>query len=133
MDKKIRWQQRFANFEKSFFHLRNAINIPNPNDTEKAGLVQFFEISYELAWKTLKDFLESEGFLTNTPRDTIKQAFQSQFISDGHAWLAALSDRNLTSHTYDESTALKIDHLIRSKYFLLLNDFYSNFKNKSQS
>ena len=59
MNKNIRWQQRFSNFEKSFSQLNKAIKIKTPSDTERAGLIQFFEISFELAWKTLKDFLEA--------------------------------------------------------------------------
>ena len=105
----IRWEQRFQNFEKALGYLSDALNITNPDIIQKAGTIQFFEMTFELAWNTMKDFLEDEGFIgLNSPRDTIKKKFEVQLISDGHAWLKALEDRNLTSHTYDEETAAAV-------------------------
>ncbi|MDC3413872.1 nucleotidyltransferase substrate binding protein [Aquibacillus sp. 3ASR75-286] len=46
--------------------------------------MQFFETTFELAWKVLKDYLEVEGFVANSPRESIKQAFQVEIIEDGH-------------------------------------------------
>jgi nucleotidyltransferase substrate binding protein (TIGR01987 family) len=71
-------------------------------------LIQFFEITFELAWKLLKDYEEIEGLIAKTPRAAIKQAFQSGLISNGHDWIDALQDRNLTSHTYNEETAIAV-------------------------
>lgn len=133
MNKSVRWRQRFVHFEKSFLQLQTALQIPHPSNTERAGIIQFFELSFELAWKTLKDFLESEGFQTASPRETLKQAFQSGYLSEGHAWIEALDDRNLTAHTYDESTAQKVEQLIRGKYFQILNQFYIDFQSKRKS
>ena len=67
MDKTIRWKQRFDNFSKAYAQLNQAIQIQNPNDTERAGLIQFFEVAFELSWKTLKDFLEAPGNRSNKP------------------------------------------------------------------
>lgn len=120
MDKDIRWKQRFQNFEKTFSLLEKAADIEGPSDTERAGLIQFFELSFELAWKTLKDYLESQGFQVKSPRETLKQAFQSGLITEGHAWMEALDDRNLTAHTYNEAAILKVSDLIKDKYFPLL-------------
>ncbi|WP_200086690.1 HI0074 family nucleotidyltransferase substrate-binding subunit [Salicibibacter cibi] len=63
---------------------------------ERAGLIQLFEVTFELAWKVFKDYLEAEGYIMKSPRQTIKQAFQMGIIEDGHTWIDALSDRNLT-------------------------------------
>lgn len=51
----------------------------------------------------MKDYLESQQLSTKSPRETIKQAFQIGLIDEGHIWIGALSDRNLTVHTYDEA------------------------------
>ena len=56
--KEIRWKQRFENFSKSFLQLEKAVEMGPLSDVERAGLIQFFEISFELAWKTLKDFIK---------------------------------------------------------------------------
>ena len=58
----IRYKQRFENFEKSFLLLKEAISIKNPSIVEEAGVIQFFEITFELAWKMMKDYLEFQGF-----------------------------------------------------------------------
>lgn len=130
MNKDIRWKQRFQNFEKAYHLLETAKKIAHPSATERAGLIQFFEVTYELAWKTLKDYLESQGFQVNSPRDTIKQAFQINLLQDGHTWMEALENRNLTTHTYNEAISLKVESLIKEKYFPLLNQLYDTLKIK---
>lgn len=125
----IRWKQRFQNFEKSFLLLKKALLSDNKNIVYRAGIIQFFEISFELAWKMIKDYLEHQGFIDiKTPRDTIKKAFETGLISDGEIWLQALTDRNLTTHTYEEETAVEVDLLIRNKYSNILNELYDKLK-----
>ncbi|MBI1884529.1 MAG: nucleotidyltransferase substrate binding protein [Chlamydiae bacterium] len=129
--KNVRWKQRFCNFEKVFLQLERAIQILKPSEVERAGPIQFFELAFELSWKTLKDYLEAEGYQeVKTPRETFKQAFQIDLIDSGHSWIDALEDQNLTMHTYDESTSLKIEKLIREKYYPLLKEFFCDFKQK---
>lgn len=113
----IRWKQRYAHFYKAFRLLEQTVAIEHPSDAERAGLIQFFEMAFELAWKMLKDYLEAEGFTVISPRATIKQAFQSGLLADGHLWLDALNDRNLTVHTYEESIALAVEQSIRTRYY----------------
>ena len=126
----IRWKQRFIHFQKSFQLLENTLEIKHPSDAERAGLIQFFEISFELAWKVLKDYLEEEGFTIVSPRDAIKQAFQSGLLSDGHVWIEALKDRNLTVHTYEEKIAVAVEQKIRGAYFPVLQNFSHTFTQK---
>jgi len=126
----IRWQQRFSQFEKAFLLLQDAIDIDKPSVVERAGLIQFFEMAFELAWKLLKDFEESEGFIVKSPREAIKQAFQANMITQGHYWIDALEDRNLTTHTYNENTAIAVEQKIRSKYFPCLQRLYLDFNSK---
>ena len=70
---------------------------------EKEGVVQRFEYTFELAWKTLKDYLEASGLVISpvTPRQVIKEAFAAKVIADGTVWIKMLDNRNLLSHTYD--------------------------------
>lgn len=72
----IRWKQRFVHFQKAFLLLEQTMTIEHPSDAERAGLIQFFEMSFELAWKVLKDYLEEEGFTVVSPRDTLKRLFR---------------------------------------------------------
>ncbi|GEM_PF-5528256 len=51
---------------------------------QRAGLIQYFEMTFELGWKTLKAVMTYEGLSQlNTPRDVIKHAFESDLIIDG--------------------------------------------------
>lgn len=122
--KDVRWRQRFTNFEKSYKLLNQFINQPIETELERAGIIQFFEIAFELSWKLMKDYLEAQGFIVRSPRETIKQAYQTGLINDGHIWIDALSDRNLTVHTYDEKLAEKIVKDIVHVYFPELKKLY---------
>ena len=115
--KDIRWKQRYNELRKAFGQLQKALKIEAPDDIYRAGIIQFFEMTLELAWKTLKDYLESQQIDVKTPRETIQQAFQAEIIEDGHIWIDALQKRDLMAHTYDEDRAKEAEDLIRSSYF----------------
>jgi nucleotidyltransferase substrate binding protein (TIGR01987 family) len=101
------------------------------SEIERAGLIQFFEMTFELGWKLMSDYLREEGFSIDSPKQAIKQAFQSNIIQDGHTWMDAFNDRNLTVHTYDESTVLKVEKKIRQDYFPLLQQLHIFFLEKA--
>lgn len=129
----IRWKQRFQNYEKAFKRLERAIAVVKAtpdDDLLQSGLVQTYEYTFELAWKTLKDYLELEGFLLRSPRETIRQGFQSGYIADAEDWLQALADRNLTTHLYDDEVVRRVLADIFERYFFLLQEFYRTFKAK---
>jgi len=113
----IRWKQRFENFNKSYSLLDKYSTKTKLSELEQAGIIQFFEMTFELGWKVLKDYLEADGYIVKSPRETIKQAFQNEIINDGHIWMDALSVRNLITHTYDENLANKMVNDIVNIYF----------------
>lgn len=121
MDKDIRWIQRFDNYKKAFKQLKEAMELMEErklSNLEKQGVIQAFEFTHELGWKTLKDFLESKGNVNiYGSRDATKEAYKFNLIEDGDAWMEMIKSRNLTSHTYDESTADEITSLIKNSYF----------------
>jgi nucleotidyltransferase substrate binding protein (TIGR01987 family) len=122
--KNVRWRQRFDNFKKSYQLLEKYSSLELTSEIEKAGLIQFFEITFELAWKVLKDYLEAQGYMVKSPRETIKQAYQMEIIDDGHVWIEALSSRNQTTHTYDEQFTEKFVQEIQEVYFPLFKSLY---------
>jgi len=101
----IRWQQRFENFDRALSLLKDALSRGPTvlNQLEKEGTVQRFEYTLELAWKTIKDYLEESGVVLSavTPRQVIKDAFAARLIADGQTWIDMIDHRNLPSHTYD--------------------------------
>ncbi|MEX1058017.1 MAG: nucleotidyltransferase substrate binding protein [Natronospirillum sp.] len=126
----IRWQQRYQQFNNAFTLLQQGLAIQSPSIVERAGIIQFFEMAFELSWKLLKDYQQAEGYTTHSPREAIKQAFQAELINDGHLWIQALEDRNLTTHTYNEETAQKVEQKIRHEYYPLLVSLQQNFENR---
>jgi nucleotidyltransferase substrate binding protein (TIGR01987 family) len=127
----IRWRQRLHNFNKAMKHLDDALKIEHPDLLQKAGIIQLFEMSFELAWKMIKDFLEEQGFQdVKSPRAALKKAFEVGLITQGHQWMQLLEDRNLTAHTYDEEKATEMQKLILAKYYPILKELQNTFNKK---
>ncbi len=120
----IRWRQRFQNYEKAFLLLERALSITAPSEVERGGIIQFYEMTFELAWKLMKDYLELQGYTVSSPKDAIKQAFQATILEEGQLWMDALSDRNQTTQTYDENKAIEVTAKIKSHYFPVLQQLY---------
>lgn len=120
MNEDIRWQQRFESFQRALRLLRAAIDlgIEELSDLEKEGLVQRFETTLELGWKTLRDFLEFGGvtLATVSPKAVVKEAFAAKLILDGQLWIDMLNHRNLLSHTYDEEVFAEAVEQIEARY-----------------
>jgi len=117
----VRWIQRFNNFTKAMAQLEEAVTLAGHRQLSKLegqGLIQAFEFTHELAWNTLKDFLESRGVQNlYGSKDVTRTAFKSGLITNGEAWMGMIQSRNLTSHTYDEATAAQIISAILSIYY----------------
>lgn len=130
-NKDVRWKQRLSNYSKAMHHLGKALTIENPDFVQKAGIIQLFEMSFELAWKLLKNFLEDQGFQdVKSPRAALKKAFEIGLIAHGHQWMQLLEDRNLTTHTYDEGKAIEMVLLIEGKYYPILKELQDTFNQK---
>ena len=112
----IRWQQRFSNYQKALARLSEAVNVLNEcdnvgseQDLLKEGLIQRFEYTHELAWKVMKDYLEYQGYVDiRGSRDAIRKSLELDILSD-RRWMATIEARNLTSHNYDDETAVFLD------------------------
>jgi len=119
--KDIRWIQRFSNFKKAFTQLSNAVELSEERDLtdlEKQGVIQAFEYTHELAWNTLKDFLEDRGAQNiYGSKDASREAFKAGLLDDGEVWMEMIKSRNQTVHTYDEDTMAEIVKAIIESYF----------------
>lgn len=135
MSADIRWKQRFQNYERAFLLLREAFekDLATMSSLEKEGLIQRFEYTYELAWKTMKDYMEDQGVVFDqiTPRRVIKEAFSAKIIEDGQGWIDMMIHRNKLSHIYQEVVFKEAVHAIRDKYFSLFDTLYELLKEAS--
>lgn len=114
-----RWIQRFENYKTALDNIDETVECINRDGISKIytmALVQAFEIAFELAWKTIKDYLEYSGIKTDTPREAIKSAFSNNLIEDGKIWILMMEARNKTSHTYNQSFAKELANEILNEY-----------------
>ena len=86
------------------------------DDLDRDGVIQRFEFTVELLWKTLKRVLAYQGIPCSAPRTCIKKAFRFGLIEEDEILLDMLEDRNRSSHVYDEKTAEEIFTRIRAVY-----------------
>ncbi len=126
----IRWKQRFNNYQSALNSLEEGIQLAKTrtlSDLEKQGVIQGFEFTHELFWKTIKDFLEFKGNIkVFGSKDATKEAFSQGLISNGDSWMSMIESRNLTSHTYNKAVANDIVSKIIEQYY----DLFKQFENK---
>lgn len=130
MEKDIRWIQRLDNFLKAVNLLAEveSMDLSELSQLEKEGIVQRFEYTLELGWKTLKDKMESDGLILDriSPKVVVKEAFQAKYIGQIEVWLEMINDRNLLSHSYDLETFESVIPDIQSVYTPLLATLAKN-------
>jgi nucleotidyltransferase substrate binding protein (TIGR01987 family) len=116
-----RWVRRFNNFVKAFAQLEEAVKLSRQRELsklEQQGLIQAFEYTHELAWRTMRDFLRERGVQNlYGSKDATREAFKAGLIDNGEVWMEMIQSRNLTSHTYNEETAAIIFSAIVDNYF----------------
>ena len=129
----IRWQQRLNNLGSAVGQLREGLAIRNPDNFHKQGVIKCFEYTFELAWKTLQDYLkEVTGYAdVKGPRPVLQQAFQDQIIKDGKLWFTMLESRNLSSHIYDAAEIETIFMRITQDYLKPFDDLVAFLRLKS--
>jgi len=100
--------EKNANLKRALERLTKIISEPVVNDYWLDALIQRFEFTYEVAWKTMKAWLEYKGINAGTPRDCFREAFAAGLLRHGEEWMLMMEDRNISSHTYDEEQVKQI-------------------------
>ena len=133
----IRWIQRFQNFKRAFHQLSSAAALAREralSELEQQGFIQAFEFTHELAWNTLKDFLEARGAANLFgSKDATRQAFAAGLIEDGGVWMEMIKSRNESTHTYDCETAGAIASAISARYVAEFEKFQKKFMELEQA
>ena len=134
MSKEIRWQQRFDNFSRAYSQLSTVVErVASLSDLEKEGMIQRFEYTFELAWKTLKDYLASQAVEASFPREVIKQGFHYDLIDNGEIWMDMLTKRNVLAHTYNEENFRQAVDLIVHQYFSEMQKLHTLLHSRLES
>ena len=135
----IRWKQRFQNFRRAFGLLQEALaakNLEEYSDLEQEGIIQRFEYTFELGWKTFKDYLEFSGINLSeaTPRKVIKDCAAVNIFEEAginpEVFMDMMLSRNALSHTYDFEQFQQVIVKIKERYLSELEKTYLYFRNK---
>lgn len=125
------------NFCRAFARLREAVaeyNAAPASTVLRDGVIQRFEFTFELAWKSMKEYMEDQGAASSDlpfPKAVLKAAFAAGLISDDAIWLDMLASRNITSHIYDDAQAAQVLDAIQDRYLAplsALSDFYASLE-----
>lgn len=110
--------RKLENFKNACDRLDEGIKrYDEKDDLYRDGLIQRFEFTFELAWKTLKAIFEEEGLLgLNSPKTVLREAYAAELIDNEEIWLSMLKDRNSTAHIYNENMSIEICNNIINKY-----------------
>ncbi|MBP3285087.1 MAG: nucleotidyltransferase substrate binding protein [Clostridia bacterium] len=116
-----RFEQRKKDLMNVFGRLKEGLT-KGDDDLYIDGILQRFEFTFELAWKTMKDYLEYLGVIDKigSPREVIQSAFKSNLIEDGETWIAMMISRNELSHIYDATESRIIYNRIKGEYVGLI-------------
>lgn len=105
----------FNKLNDAFVRLKEGVKEAK-DELGKDGVIQRFEFTFELLWKTLKIFLREKGIDVNTPKDNLKEAFRLGWLREESVFLDMLEDRNKTSHIYDKEASEEIFERIKKDY-----------------
>lgn len=129
-DREIRWKQRFENLEKAFKLLQEAAEAEELSRLEEEGLIQRSEYTFELCWKTIKDYLQAEGVEVTYPREVLKSAFQYELVTQGERWLDMLDRRNKLAHTYNEAAFTESVTAVRREFYPAMVELVSTLRGR---
>lgn len=119
---------KIRNFGKAIKRLKEAVEYWHQHgevEVVRDGVIQRFELTYELAWKAAKEMLAQSGTMdVNSPKAVMREAYAQRMIVDEAIWLQMISDRNLTSHVYKEELADEIAVRISKQYIPVFEQLY---------
>lgn len=134
MNHELRWIQRFQNFDdayRTFGRVFERYQAAPGDEIIQMALIQAFEFTFEIAWKTMKDYLEHEGYdgLGNN-KQAVRVTFQAGLIAEPEAWMMAIAKRNMISHVYNAVILQEIIDFIQEEFYPLVNLLHAELAQK---
>jgi len=118
----------FEDFKKAIVRLEEVLNLEE-NQINRDSAIKRFELCFDLAWKSIKEFAREQGVECYSPRACFKIAFQLKLIDYDEKWLKMLEDRNLSTHLYSQELADKVYSRL-SGYLELFKKLSTNLNEK---
>lgn len=105
-------------------------SIEKLEEAVRDSIIKKFEYTFELTWKTIKAYLESEGYEEiSSPKRSLKQAFEIGLVTNEELWANMLEARNVSAHTYDEEKSIYYCDVIKTKYIKEISNLVSKLNN----
>jgi dTDP-4-dehydrorhamnose reductase len=116
----IRWKQRYENYNNALARLTEVIQRYSNIEFDVIGVaacIKYFEMTFELAWKVMKDFLKEKGITEIIgSKDSIRHAVNNGILDAEETWMKMVESRNKIVHTYDEGFASELVTTIKDSY-----------------
>jgi len=88
--------------------LKEVLEQPK-DEIVRDSAIKRFELAMDVAWKTLKTYLEErDGIVVHSPTNTIKEAYKQGYIEYDNKWLEFVKMRNETAHIYKEDMSEEV-------------------------
>ena len=122
--------RKLTNFALALTRLQEGVlQLEHSGDLGRDGLIQRFEFTFELSWKTLKACFEQEGLSgLISPKPILKEAYAAGLLQTEEVWLEMLADRNSTAHIYNEQLAAQICQRIQARYIGEFNELAARLR-----
>lgn len=124
MDKKF--SKRYESYKNSLASLAEARERDMTDSFVLSGTSAKFCITFDLAWKTMKDILIQyyaiTSFVAGSPREVLRESFQADLITDD-VWMEMLKIRNQLTHDYDGMIVKEYCQRIIHQYIDLFYEF----------
>jgi len=112
-------------FQKTIERLEEVLKLKK-TEIIRDSAIKRFELCFDLAWKSIKNFAKDEGVECYSPKECLKVAFQLKLIEHDKRWLKMLDDRNLVVHLYKEEMAEKVYQKL-PEYLKMLKALFEKF------
>ena len=123
---------KLKEYKKAVLSLEDVLRMRKSALIRDSAITRF-AFSYELAWKTGKEYLRQvHGLETASPKDCFKELRRQGILSEAETEtaLAMIIDRNLAVHTYNQKFANELYDSIKKKYFIWLNNLAQKLYDK---
>lgn len=102
-------EQILPDFGRALERFREAMAREPVDDIHRAGCIQYFEFTFDLAWKSIQAVGSHYGLEpVKSPRVAFRTAFHQGWILEQEPWLCMLDARNRMSHVYSAEAALGV-------------------------
>lgn len=110
-----RFELARSQFGKALARLHEAIDV-DETPMVRVALIQRFEFTFELAWKSMFYWLRDQGEqVPEMVNPVFQAAFRCELISDPTVWEEIKDSRNETSHTYNEVKSIEVAGFVRAQ------------------